>query len=405
MADRGFPIKIDLGKNGGIHVFQDTAELKAWLQKEIEVWGWLMNRSVSSPSRLANFQHTWRSYTDNLSNLIRDLEAKIQNGPLTGRPFENIEQHIVSQYQNHFLHSSSPDAKFVLGHKQDIERAAYIYSFLAPYDPGMHSSDFKTALLDAHTEAFLFKKGIRRDLKSDVAALNETRERWESSFAELAESGRTDAEKRAGGFGELLKEIRADQQEYKNSFNQLLNQQKKSGDSHNETAAKEYTSIIERFKNEMALKAPVTYWGRKALAHRLLACVPVVVLAVAAYVFSKTFGFIKVPEIQEHLIPKTQDPHGYGTLLVVGVGITLLIWFLRIVVRIFMSQLHLATEAAEKKVIVQTFLALMAENVIETKDKELILAALFRPSSTGIVKEDGGPAGFWELIGKIVGGK
>ncbi len=75
------------------------------------------------------------------------------------------------------------------------------------------------------------------------------------------------------------------------------------------------------------------------------------------------------------------------------------IWGVRLVVRMFLSHIHLATDAAERVVMVKTYLSLIeGDRVKSVEDRQLILQALFRPASDGIVKDEGIPPSFLELL-------
>lgn len=67
----------------------------------------------------------------------------------------------------------------------------------------------------------------------------------------------------------------------------------------------------------------------------------------------------------------------------------LLIYLLRIIVRIQLSHLHLQMDAEQRAIMVQTYLSLEHhKEVITTEDRHLILDAIFRPVGAGLVKDD-----------------
>ena len=69
--------------------------------------------------------------------------------------------------------------------------------------------------------------------------------------------------------------------------------------------------------------------------------------------------------------------------------LSLYIWVLRIVLKLLFSNLHLSEEAHEKETMISTYLALISEGAgLEEKDKSLILEAIFRPSSNGLIKDE-----------------
>ena len=75
------------------------------------------------------------------------------------------------------------------------------------------------------------------------------------------------------------------------------------------------------------------------------------------------------------------------------------VWGVRLVVRMFLSHLHLASDAAERVVMTRTYLSLLEGDRLSSKeDRQLILQALFRPASDGIVKDEGVPFSLAEVL-------
>ncbi|MCP4539940.1 MAG: hypothetical protein GY832_22600 [Chloroflexi bacterium] len=76
----------------------------------------------------------------------------------------------------------------------------------------------------------------------------------------------------------------------------------------------------------------------------------------------------------------------------VAIIATIGVWAIRVLVRLLMSNIHLHDDAAERRTMLLTYLALLREGELPEGDvRQLILQALFRPSSTGIVKDDAAP--------------
>jgi hypothetical protein len=117
-----------------------------------------------------------------------------------------------------------------------------------------------------------------------------------------------------------------------------------------------------------------------------------------------TFGLIE--EIKT-LLPSAQpgkwpEPWKLGLLLI---SLTMAIWVIRILMKVMLSQLHLHTDADERAVMSNAYLALLKRGkALQDDDRELILSVLFRPSATGIV-DDGAPATPIEIITRAVQGK
>lgn len=78
----------------------------------------------------------------------------------------------------------------------------------------------------------------------------------------------------------------------------------------------------------------------------------------------------------------------FGALAVWTTGA---LWATRIMSRIYMSEHHLAVDAGERATMATTYLALTNTRSADEKDRAVVLAALFRPTADGIVKDDPPP--------------
>lgn len=147
-------------------------------------------------------------------------------------------------------------------------------------------------------------------------------------------------------------------------------------------------------REQMKLKAPVQYWLNKANNHKLNASKYKRILLY----FSSISGVILIASlyfIASHAIDiadKNKPAAVYLLLVTLGVVITTIVfWAARILMRLFLSEHHLAIDAEERSVMTETYLALTAESSASDEDRSIILTSLFRPTSDGIVKDDAAP--------------
>ena len=69
---------------------------------------------------------------------------------------------------------------------------------------------------------------------------------------------------------------------------------------------------------------------------------------------------------------------------------TIGVWLIRLTTKIFTSHLHLGIDTYERVTMIRTYFALLAEDKgLSGDERELILQTLFRPSSSGFIKDDG----------------
>jgi hypothetical protein len=80
----------------------------------------------------------------------------------------------------------------------------------------------------------------------------------------------------------------------------------------------------------------------------------------------------------------------YGLLAAIGL---VLIWIVRIEVRLLLSHIHLSTDAAERQVLIQTYLAMLkTSDTHAIEARELILNAIFRSANDGLISSDTMPS-------------
>ncbi|MEO9385304.1 DUF6161 domain-containing protein [Chromobacterium phragmitis] len=211
---------------------------------------------------------------------------------------------------------------------------------------------------------------------------------------------------------------------------------------------KEFDLLKKSFEANKALEAPAIYWEKKQKKHRVLSYVfggavtSVMVLAFLCMFFavsdvgkelslhlnSKTVahmsstasapassGMKKTQASAGQVVNKTAERGVVDTgkednipetwhfavakLLILS---TLGFWAVRILVRILLSHIHLENDAAERVVMAKTYLVLLRRGKLpEGDDLKTVLAALFRPSGDGIVKDEGMQLSLMELLTKI----
>ncbi len=151
------------------------------------------------------------------------------------------------------------------------------------------------------------------------------------------------------------------------------------------------------YTKKLALQASVGYWDDKRKHHRNMArwmgFLTLVVAGGTGYLFVDT-----AYDLLEETLPNISVGK-LGIMLAIS---TFGIWLTRLFSKIFVSNLHLRTDAGERVTMILTYLALLREEKgLEHEDRKLILQALFRPSVTGFIKEDG-PVSPIEVISRAM---
>lgn len=151
--------------------------------------------------------------------------------------------------------------------------------------------------------------------------------------------------------------------------------------------------VAATYNTFMTLKAPVEYWKKKSADHKTseksMFWWTVRYFGGALMVISILFAGVGV-----YLVNLDKDSVHPSIFFVASAGlgsvVALILWAGRLITKIYLSEQHLRQDAYERETMTQTFMALVAEKVASDDDKQIVLNALFRPTSDGIVKEEGG---------------
>lgn len=152
-------------------------------------------------------------------------------------------------------------------------------------------------------------------------------------------------------------------------------------------------TLEQTYREKLALLAPVQYWNLKATNHKTAekwtGRFVIAFFALAIPTLIAMFG-----GTAWYLLEKVDQTTPPGLYIIASAGLAttagVMFWIGRLLTKLYLSQHHLRQDAEERAVMTTTYLALTAEKAAEDADRAIILNALFRPTSDGIIKEEGG---------------
>jgi hypothetical protein len=456
-----FRIECTLGPNERSITFQEAEELTYWLQKEQEYWSFVS--TISSQGEMSRafsiILEPYYIFVNNLGTLPRQIIAgqakaegieKLRKKAPSDRSHEEERQ--IVDYSNFNLEdilrritncfseafqrgkvipSISTKAKFLesLSTTASPEIALYAYGFLTK---AKIKFDDPVSLRGAFAAA-AFERGLTSREPSEHAALSDLKVSWDRKFQEIND----DISSHNANLQKLISET-----------SENLNQQRKAGQELLNNEKSDWANLHKAYDDSLALQKPVRFWQKKAESHRHLAKVFGAVSAIVAVVVFVLIYFLiditlRPPKDQENsqnqvakqtaalasnatplrlgltnsITPATNNTQlpasspdrniadwhpEYWRIAVLLAGGVFSVWIVRIFVRLFLSHIHLLADANERVTMAQTYLSLLRhQKGIQEKDREMILQALFRPASTGVVKDDGVPLSWIEMVTKV----
>ncbi|MBC9797858.1 DUF6161 domain-containing protein [Sinomicrobium weinanense] len=388
-------LKEDFPKNISINVgasysFKNYEKIKEWCKLEVEFYTSIGENNIGS------------IFNQVITNPLSIRFNQNRNVEISWDDFsKELKEFISSTYKRQgFIASRSKEGKFLERLNKTnpkIVPGALLY-FQQKTQPRSGAQINQDTQRNGQFAAYLFDNNIEPDFE-------EEKRKYEDFYSEII------AQK-----DKLLEELKNAKDE-NNSINKELNNLKTA-------IAKKFDEEFDRhkikmeeaekfYKSELAVKEAVTYWTQKAKNHRIY-----------SIVFGITSGlvmittFISIICFGKYIIGLNLDaPDGVGKKLLTQSGalqiwvyavflgaLTLIVWIIRLLVKIFLSNLHLLSDAKERETMIMTYLAFeREEQVLSKEDKDLILPSIFRVSSNGIIKEDSSPNPIMNIVTKNIG--
>lgn len=165
-----------------------------------------------------------------------------------------------------------------------------------------------------------------------------------------------------------------------------------------------WEDTLSLYRKQLGLRRPVELWNGAVTRHKdnaryaFLAFVALAVITLlCAVVLVWCFGGAVANTFSETVCDFSghcREAFSFRGPLTVGailIGASILIWSMRFASRIYLSERHLAITAEERSAFTESYLAMIADNALTPQQGDIVLAALFRHSQDGIVKDDDGP--------------
>jgi len=335
----------DLGANGGLLQPRTAAELDRWIDAELSFWSWIPQVVTGGHSRAFDPILTALLHAQQHAKEAVRMEASGQHNQMIEQAAHARNYINAALKDHHMPHSSTATAKQVQATRLVAPAAglAYLFAMLPrsggpQFDPREIESwyGFIHGLFDRFGDPD--DSGRRR-------AQNE-------SFDEFLGALQTKAAEQSRTFGTLQmqfertnSEMASVQSQQSETFDAAIGAHKDSHSSLLHEHEDALDALRATFKEEMTLRGPVDYWTKKAGVHEgkatsLMRWAFGSMLALATALAAGAYCAVTSSADNAH--PEVWKLTLLGILAVIGV------WAVRLVVRMFLSHQHLATDAAER---------------------------------------------------------
>lgn len=388
---------LDLSENGGRFAPTSLSQINTWVQTEQAFWSWI-NRNNGNHDQ--GVKQALTQLTTALNQASQAAQHQVSNPQHYQQQIVAIQATLQDVFvQRKLPHSSSPLAKRIEAYRKDAGDAAASY-FASVFVPPQQGHNFQPqelgawrGLVEGLVERFSLSSAPQKGRKQ---AAEQSFEQLRVKAEELVGEKTTTYDALHRDYGSLAEGIRTTAGEQKTQFDTAQTQREGDFEKLVTEHKQEMESLRKTFREEIALRAPAEYWETKRTGHVLMARIT------GGLSFAGIGGAAALLSWFVHDLLRTTAPNTapetWRVAMLVLIGL-FTVWGVRLLVRMFLSHLHLTTDAAERVVMVRTYLSLLEGDRLASKeDRQLILQALFRPASDGIVKDEGLPPSMFEFL-------
>ena len=396
-------VEISLSSDEQKRKFRKFNELKKFIDKEVEYW---------KPWRAPQVRYVFVTFQKIQSFLRQALEIPDQ------KKAQKLVRNAVAEAnrsQSPLPYSETAMGKF-LGelHARNSTSAnsAYRYLVLGNVDSSsyMNKDSLDGLLLAFHfskanafstkiaaTELFLTQleeshQAVKDDLEQKAGKLMTDIASWHKTFS-------NDATAWKEAFGKDTKKWREGLQK---AFDEMIQSNIQQFTTFCEENRRKLEKLEKAYGEKLRLEGPAKYWDtfadkyeKRGRKWRNWA------LGMAGAFFPFTVVFLAASP-SWFLTPEFTAGNIRGTVLV-ALAVSVLIYFIRLFVKLSKSAYHLSRDARERYQLTHVFLAMIRKGAIQVEDRKIILQALFSRADTGLLKTDGGPTMPTGPMGNILG--
>lgn len=154
-----------------------------------------------------------------------------------------------------------------------------------------------------------------------------------------------------------------------------------------------FNDLEKTYNEKLKLEKPANYWAQMAKEYQKSGVIWSVVTTFLAICFvgALTYAITKIPELYDGANQQLLDLSSLRITLFFAVIASILVFVIRLFVRITLSSFHLSRDAKEREQLAYFFLALQNDNAIDPSERTIVLNSLFSRADTGLVKGESGP--------------
>lgn len=380
MSNQEFNVSYTPHYSRRVRHFHSAEELVEWTEKELQGFDFFLSKERLPHGASAVQQHMKSSL-----NAIKNIASRFLEADEPEEQ-QQARQQIVQALQKlgaggiGYVSTDPETAMLRIMGEEDSQRMLLTLDAIGLPKNTARTGDMLVALAEWQARSATLALG-------DLDAYREGLEQRSRSLIERLESALPSVEQ---NFQNHLSQLN---EEFDVTFQALRDQAGMLLDEARQTREKieaDHKELVDFYEQQTALQAPSRYWSAKVKSHRRRSCVSAVALAIwlaAATIGLTVYGNVILgPALRGDMADRVIFVH-FAIFIVLAV---LVLWPARLGAKYLSSNLHLLSDAEERVVMTKVYLSLLKRKAGPNEnEKLLIVESLFRPSQTGIVKDEG----------------
>jgi len=393
--------RITIKTEAGSKWFDDPDKLLAWVQVQRQLYRFHVNVSnrYSANNWFVASDNCWNALQQQITNGL----GRFKNDPTN---YNNHVTNWINTFQNNLsskqiFTEDAPFASFI--QRQAKLRPEYGVAAIAVIF-NINLTGLDRFVLDGIKQAEDYVSGSSDQVNDQSESMQQLRDLWDEELTEKRDGwvseyqGKIDeatiqnqkVDGLIGSWQEQTETQTTDLESHKQQFKEKFSSEL--------TKAKEdLENLTKTYDDKLALQASVRYWKSQEKYHKSAS----IWFAIATGVAVAIVLYSLITFANNHLAVGFKDIQ-VSRLLISALLASFGVWIVKICANLFMSHNHLRTDAQERRTMIHTYLALLRKGQgPREEDRQLILQTLFRPSNTGMIKEDAGPSNLVDMVNRL----
>jgi len=373
--------------------FYKWEDFEIWMKREKDAFKWIFSDSTNQ-NDLKELRDFYSNHFDLIiKNFSRARPRNEFESEIAEHRHVDSRSNIISELENFFKHkrgitSDSPIGRFVIEQKDDHGEIAAVWSLNTLMQNPSNDTPNSLDACQGIARAAAFERSPADDIDDLENRCRVLAERLESLLTITTrdfESLKNDIDKNRSELANIVESGNTSETKRTNEFDVFLAASKK-----------EVGEIKDLYIVKKALEEPVIFWSEKAKIHVITMWISGVLAILIAG------GLLYFIYQNKSDMTITLADLNLGSVIFLMSVTTFVIWLIRLSAKIFVANMHLRDDAQERVTMMQAFLALSKNSeFMSASDTGVIFNALFRPASSGLVKDEGVNSPI-EIISKIV---